>query len=179
MITFAKSFVDQFKLDGWDGSEKTSSAMSHTELHTIELLSKLTDSQLEQLVPYGEFIEFNASQEIVKQGDVADGIYFLLKGKAASFFTDKSGGQTPLVTLEAGAHFGELALLQNGIRTASVRASTKCRVFRISTESFDALLHAPAIAAPLLYSLAKTMAVRMTSVTERLANARSLRNAWL
>lgn len=153
--------------------------MSASDLQSVQLLSNMNGPQLEQLMPYGEFVEFAAGQEIIKQGAAADGIYFLIQGKAASFFTDKNGGQTPLVTAEAGSHFGELALLQNGVRTASVRASIKCRVFRISSASFEALLQAPEIAAPLLLALAKSMAVRMSNVTERLASARSLRNAWL
>jgi CRP-like cAMP-binding protein len=153
--------------------------MSASDLRTIRVLAKLSDAQLEQLFSYGEFLEFAAGQQIIKQGDEADGIYFLIQGKVASYFTDKNGAQTPLVTSEEGSHFGELALLQHGIRTASVRASTKVRVFRIGLESFESILNAPEIATPLLYSLAKSMAFRMTSVTERLADAKSLKNAWL
>jgi len=153
--------------------------MSSADLRTIRVLSKLSDPQLEQLFSYGECLEFTAGQQIIKQGDKADGIYFLIKGKAASYFTDKNGAQTPLVTLEEGSHFGELALFQHGVRTASIRGSTSGRVFRISLESFEAILKAPELATPLLYSLAKSMAFRMTSVTERLADAKSLKNAWL
>lgn len=153
--------------------------MSSSDLRAIRMLSQLTEGQLEQLIRFGEFLEFAASQEIIKQGDKADGIYFLLHGKAASYFTDKNGSQTPLVTSEAGAHFGEVAMLQHGIRTASVRATTNCRVFRINLESFESLLKTPELATPVLYALAKSMAFRVTSVTERLADARSLKNAWL
>ncbi len=153
--------------------------MSSSELRGIRILTAFSDAQLEQLAGYGGFLDVPAGQGIIRQGDRADGIYFLVRGKAASYFTDKDGAQTPLVTSEEGSHFGELALLQHGVRTASVRASTPCRLFRISRESFEQLLNTPAIAAPLLFALAQSMALRMTTVTERLADARSLKNAWL
>jgi CRP-like cAMP-binding protein len=150
-----------------------------SELRNVRVLSGLSDSQLEQLLAYGEFVEFAAGHEIIKQGQKADGIYFLIQGKAASYVTDKDRAQTPLSTSEAGAHFGEVAVLHHGTRTASVRASVKCRVFRISLESFESLLKSPDLALPLVLALAKSMAVRMGAVTDRLADARSLKNAWL
>ena len=150
-----------------------------SELRTVRVLSNLSDSQLEQLLPYGEFVEFDAGQQIIQQGQKADGIYFLIHGKAASYVSDKDGAQTPLMISEAGAHFGEVALFHHGVRTASVRASSKCRLFRISLDSFEALLKSADLALPLVLSLAKSMAVRMGTVTDRLADARSLRNAWL
>lgn len=153
--------------------------MSSSDLRAVWVLSNLSDSQLDQLASYGVFLDIPAGREIIKQGDKADGIYFLIKGKAASFFTGKDRGQTPLTTSEAGSHFGEVAVLNHGIRTASVRASVDCRVFHLSVEAFDSLMKSPDLALPLVLSLAKSLAVQMGKVTDRLADARSLRNAWL
>ena len=153
--------------------------MSFTDLRNVRVLSNLSDSQLEQLAAYGVFIDVPAGREIIKQGQKADGIYFLIKGKAASYITDKDRAQTPLGTSDAGSHFGEVAVLNHGIRTASVRASVDSRVFHLSVESFDSLLKTADLALPLVLGFARTMAVQIGKVTDRLADARSLKNAWL
>ncbi len=153
-------------------------AMNASELRGIRVLSKFTDAQLERLFSYGELLTCPAGEPIVKQGQKADAIYFLIEGKVGSFVTEEGGGQSPLRTSEAGSHFGEIGLLQHGIRTASVRSVIKCRVFRIGLESFEALLTEPDLATPLLYALAKSMALRIAEITHRLAEAKSLKDAW-
>lgn len=153
--------------------------MNASELRSITVLAKLTDPQLERLLSYGEFIAFGAGQMIVKQGEKADAIYFLTEGKVESFVNDVNGGQSPLRSSEAGSHFGELGVLQHGIRTASIRAAIKCRMFRISLDSFQAILDEPELATPILYAFARSMALRIASITHRLAEAQSLKDAWM
>jgi len=152
--------------------------MNASELRGIRVLSKLTDAQLERLFSYGELLTLPAGETIIKQGQKADAVYFLVEGKTGSFVADDTGGQSPLRTSEAGSHFGEIGLLQNGIRTASVRSVTKCRVFRITMTSFQAILEEPELATPLLYALAKSMALRIADITHRLAEAKSIKDAW-
>lgn len=157
---------------------KTIPNMNGSELRGIRILSKLTDAQLERLFFYGEVLTAPAGETIIKQGQKADAIYFLIEGKVGSFVTDDAGGQSPLRTSEGGSHFGEIGLLQNGIRTASVRSLSKSRLFRISTTSFQAILQEPELATPILYVLAKSMALRIADITHRLAEAKSLKDEW-
>jgi CRP-like cAMP-binding protein len=154
-------------------------AMNASELRGIRVLAKLTDAQLERLLAYGAWVEFTAHQMIITQGQKADAIYFLTAGSVGSYATDAGGGQSPLRNSEPGSHFGEVGVIQNGIRTASVRATTQCRVFRISAESFKAILNEPELATPLLYAFAKSMALRIADITHRLAEAQSLKDAWV
>lgn len=153
-------------------------AMNASELRGIRILSKLTDPQLERLATYGTLVEFATGDLIIKQGQKADAIYFLIEGRVGSFVGDDGGGQSPLRNSEAGSHFGEVGVIQHGIRTASVRAATKCRVFRISMESFQAILNEPELATPLLYAFARSMALRIADITHRLAEAQSIKDAW-
>jgi len=153
--------------------------MNAYELREIHVLSKLNDAQLEQLFSHGDIVEYTSGQMIVTQRQKADAIYFLIEGSVGSFVTDAKCGQSPLRTSEAGSHFGELGVLQNGIRTASVRAATRCRVFRLSSQSFTAILNEPGLATPLLHAFARSMALRIAEITNRLAEAKSLKDAWM
>lgn len=154
------------------------SVMNASELRGIRILSKLNDAQLERLFAHGQVIEFAPGDVIIKQGQKADAMYFLIEGKVGSFVNDESGGQSPLRNSEAGSHFGEIGLLQNGIRTASVRAVVKCRLFKINQECFQAILNEPDLATPLLHAIARSMALRIADITHRLAEAKSIKDAW-
>ncbi len=71
----------------------------------------------------------------VAEGEPGDAFYVVGSGRLQVV----QGGQ-PVVDLEPGQHFGELALLLDAPRNATVRALTPVRVFRLPREGFDALL---------------------------------------
>jgi CRP-like cAMP-binding protein len=72
-----------------------------------------------------------AGETIIRQGDIGDSLYGIFKGKADVVLRGKT-----LATLYRGHLFGEIALLENGIRTADVVARTDVELFRISKDDF-------------------------------------------
>ncbi|MBT6407135.1 MAG: cyclic nucleotide-binding domain-containing protein, partial [Rhodospirillaceae bacterium] len=70
----------------------------------------------------------------VHRGDVADAMYFIVMGEVVVDFHP-----TPR-RLVRGDFFGEIALLQNRRRTASVSATTECQLLALDTEAFHDLL---------------------------------------
>lgn len=152
--------------------------MSASELRGIHILADLTNEQLDELAAFGEILPFAAGHKIVNQGERADAMYLLVNGRVAAFAKGKDGNESHLRTTEAGGHFGEIGLLEDGIRTASVRADTNCRVFCLRKDSFRELLKKPELATPLLYSLSRSLAIRLADITSRLSEARSLKDAW-
>lgn len=152
--------------------------MATSELRKIHVLANLTDEQLAALTTFGEIVSVAAGQKIISQGERADAMFMLISGKVAAFARGKDGNESHLRSTEAGGHFGEIGLLEHGIRTASVRAETNCRVFRLGQDSFQAILKQPELATPLLYSLSRSLAIRLADITSRLSEARSLKDSW-
>lgn len=152
--------------------------MEASELRGIHVLAEMNDEQLGELAAFGEVLPLGAGQKIINQGERADAMYLLVSGKVSAFAKGKDGNESHLRTTEAGGHFGEIGLLEEGIRTASVRAETNCRVFRLRKESFRELLQRPTLATPLLYGLSRSLAIRLADITSRLSEARSLKDAW-
>lgn len=70
---------------------------------------------------------------IVKQGDVAQEMFFIASGKVEIVI---EGGKV-VATLPEGSFFGEIALLHNTRRTASVRAATFVDLYVLTKEAFD------------------------------------------
>ena len=84
---------------------------------------------------------FNSGQCIVKEGDPGDGMYFIEEGEVKVTIR-KSGKETEIKRLTRGMYFGEMALVENKPRTASVYAvgPDKVRVAFLERDSFERLL---------------------------------------
>jgi CRP-like cAMP-binding protein len=152
--------------------------MATPALRGIHILANLTNEQLEALAAFGEILPLAAGQKIISQGERADAMFLLISGKVAAYAKGRDGNENHLRSTEAGGHFGEIGLLEEGVRTASVRAETQCQIFRLNKDSFRKLLNQPELATPLLYSLSRSLAMRLADITSRLTDARSLKDAW-
>lgn len=84
-----------------------------------------------------------AGEDIIRQGDPGDAFYILLAG-TVEVLKDENGKSIFMTDLEAGAYFGEQALLgkHSGTRAATVRARTDCRVGSVSAAVFASLIAA-------------------------------------
>jgi len=72
---------------------------------------------------------------ICREGDIGDCMYFLSKGEVEVVIGSKT-----VATLTDGESFGETALLQRSVRTASIVATRICYLYVLSSEDFKMLL---------------------------------------
>jgi len=82
---------------------------------------------------------FEAGQLIVTEGDVGRAMFLVRTGEVEVFKTDADGQETHLANLGAGDHFGEIAVLNDVRRTASVRARSEVELLRIGREQANLL----------------------------------------
>jgi cAMP-dependent protein kinase regulator len=91
-------------------------------LRGVPMLAALDDYERATLADALQSMTFADGQLIVAEGDQrADGMYFIERGAARVTIT-KNGRETEVARLDAGSYFGEMALLENSARTASVYA---------------------------------------------------------
>jgi len=91
-------------------------------LRAVPMLEALDDYERATLADALRSQSFADGDRIVAEGDtVADGMYFIERGEARVTIT-KDGKETEVTRLATGDYFGEMALLENGARTASVYA---------------------------------------------------------
>ena len=67
-------------------------------------------------------------------GDVGDEMYFIVKGELSVYHKDVG---TKIATLTDGSYFGEIALLKDIPRTATVKAETYCDLYSLHKSTFD------------------------------------------
>lgn len=84
--------------------------------------------------------KFEAGVRAVEQGEEGDKFYIIVRGKVEVVVTRDTGESQRLAVLEDGDHFGEIALLRNVPRTASIVSLTPCVCLALSREDFDPLL---------------------------------------
>lgn len=80
----------------------------------------------------GESVEYEDGQILFNKGDNAKHLAIVLEGSVEIF---DPVGNVKLATLGAGCSFGEQAILEGGVRDASVRASGKVKCLEIKTEA--------------------------------------------
>ncbi len=105
------------------------------ELSEMSCFAGLGTDQLAQLLDRGSWVPFRPGEEILREGDVGDAFYAISSGQV-----DIVHDGTVVNTVGPGSYFGEIALLMDVPRTATVVARTPTRTFRIDREGFDLLV---------------------------------------
>ncbi len=99
-------------------------------LQKVPLFQSLNNRQLELLAKRMVERQYNSEQPIVTQDQGGEGFFVIVSGKAQALRQRSDGVQVPVNSFGPTDFFGELALLDDGMRTASVIASepTQCLV---------------------------------------------------
>lgn len=115
----------------------------------VPLFADLSRRHLGKVAALGRTKRFPARTSIVTAGTNADAFYVILDGKA----TVRAGNRR--IPLTTGDYFGEMALLDGGVRSASVVADTEMLVMAIPRRGFLKLLESePKIAISIMSTLA-------------------------
>eukprot|EP01048_Picozoa_sp_COSAG05_P016942 COSAG05_NODE_2247_length_3345_cov_3.970425_1_plen_802_part_00 len=112
-------------------------ARKKTFLTHVALLSTLDDKELETVADNLEQVEFQPGEAIINEGEEGDSLYIVDEGSARA---TKSGVEHPLMEYEKGEWFGELALIKDQKRGASVHAIGKVTALRMPRETFESFL---------------------------------------
>ena len=142
--------------------------ISPEELRQFPIFSNLSYKQLQQLAALGYSFEVAPGRLVVKQGEPCDAIYFVLSGALRVRLLVGVKDETTLRRISGGEFFGEVGMFLQSTRMADVVADTRARLLRISSNAFQKLIkETPELSAPLLFSLAATMAQHMTEDHQR------------
>ncbi len=105
------------------------------ELRRQTCFAGLGMDQLAELRVRGEWIAVAPGETIIQEGELGDAFYAISSGQV-----DVMHGGNVVATLGPGSYFGEVALLMDVPRTATVVARTPVRAFRLDREGFDRLV---------------------------------------
>jgi CRP-like cAMP-binding protein len=127
-----------------------SRALQVERLRGVPLFARCTTGDLRIIARHLDVVEVSAGTDIVREGEMGDVFFVVLEGQAAVVRNGRKG-----VELDAGAHFGELGLLDPAPRAATVRATTPVVLGALGHRMFKVLVRdMPTLAAGLLASMA-------------------------
>src|ERR671910_2176184 len=109
------------------------------ELRRVPLFAGLSEGDLERLYQMAETVSVPAGHLVLQEGDPGHALYVVLDGELE--ITKRQGGQDILLAVSrAGEFLGEMSLLEQTPRSASVRTSQESRLLVISQAAFQTLL---------------------------------------
>ena len=143
-------------------------------LKQMELFEDLSDRDLRQIsqIAYRRF--YAAGEAIVIEGQDAAGMYIIMDGEVEVTKELADGSVVRLATLGSGNFFGDVGLIDNSPRTATVQAvrdSEMIGFFR--PELLDLMDSQARLASNLIFTLAKIVASRLRFTNRKLQEAQS------
>lgn len=123
------------------------------QLASVPLFSACSQKELLAVARASDEVDLPEGRVLCVQGDVGREAFVILEGSAE---VRRNG--TTVATLTSGACFGELALLDNGPRTATVVAATDLKVLVIGAREFAAIVND---VTPIAHKLLKSLATRI------------------
>jgi len=126
-------------------------------LRSIPIFAKIEPAKLKLLAFTSERLQFMGGDEVCRQGDVGDAAYIILDGQA-DILVDTPGGPLKVATVGRNDIIGEIAILCDVPRTATVTASTDLTTLKVSKDNFFQLLtQFPQIGIEVMHELASRL----------------------
>jgi CRP-like cAMP-binding protein len=137
-------------------------------LRRVPLFANVSPAKLKLLAFTSDRVSFDAGQAMFNQGDQGDAAYVVLSG-TADILVNVKDGQVKVASVEPNEIVGEIAILCDVARTATVKTATPVDALRIRKDQFLTLLtEFPEMAIEIM----RVLADRLNQTTAALTEAR-------
>jgi len=141
-------------------------------LRQIPLFAKIEPSKIKLLAFTSERLTYQPGDLVCQQGDIGDAAYFIMAGEADVIVDTPSG---PLTVAQMGKNdvVGEIAILIDIPRTATIKAASELTTLRITKDVFFRMVtEFPEMAVEMM----RVLAERLVRTTDELQKARQENN---
>ena len=129
-------------------------------LKEVPLFELLDDNERTALAAQLDVVHFAAGETIFNYGEPGDAIYVISSGEVEVFFKNDTGERIVLEVATRGDFFGELSMLDEGTRSASVIAIQDTQALRLDRPDLEKFLHLrPQAAMDLLAAMGRRLRV--------------------
>jgi len=144
-------------------------------LRRVPMFAEIEPAKLKLLAFMSERVGFDPGKPLMRQGDPADAAYLIIDGHA-EVVLETSGGPVIVATLGANEFVGDMGILGNVPRTATVRAKDRVIALRISKEPFMRMVREfPSMAVAIMQELAERLESTNNQLRGSLAEVKRLR----
>jgi CRP-like cAMP-binding protein len=134
-----------------------------------KLFKDLPEDALDYIAPYINLREFKKGRIIFFEGDRGKMLYLIKKGRVVVFKKDDKGDDKILAYLKRGDFIGEMALIEENLRSASCRTEEDTELLLFTKRAFDEIVEkSPGIACLILKEIAKTLSERLRETSTKI-----------
>ncbi len=144
--------------------------MTLDEVRRVPLFADLSEEDLERLYQMAETVSISAGELVFAEGSPGDALYVVLDGEL-EVSKRQSDQDVVLAVRRAGEFIGEMSLLEQAPRSASVRTLRESRLLRINRAAFETLLSCSP-SAPL--TILRTVTSRLRSTESMLVQSEKM-----
>lgn len=143
-------------------------------LQNVPAFIILSPRELKEVAAIVHKREYQAGEPVFYQGDPGLGMYIIQDGEVAISLAEEDGTHRELAILHAGDFFGEVALLDESPRSASVICRTKCSLIGFfRPDLFQLIDKNSRLGLKIVLKLAEIVAARLRSTDEEILKLRS------
>lgn len=140
-----------------DGQRRAQVTQNLQTLRHIALFMDLGDAELVRVFSKFKAVDYQPGTVVIRAGDNTDSMFVIVEGDVQI----ERGGKK-VATLTRGAHFGEMGLLNQRPRSATVTVTSPSQVLVLERSAFNEVLREDTgLAAKLLYKLAQILSLRL------------------
>ena len=139
----------------------------------IKLFAVLSDAEALVLKSEGSDVNFAEGKTIFSEGEDGDVFYAVINGKVriSKKSNIDSENEEVLALIREGEFFGEMALFDEGLRTANASAHTNCTLFTITADQFNQLIQKNhLLAIKILLGFVRTLSKRLKAMNQEMVD---------
>ncbi len=136
-------------------------------LHQVYMFSELEPSDTCLLTQQTHTRNYPANSILINEGDQTDSLYVILEGEVKCYCSDENGKEVILNILGPGEYFGELSLVDDEPRSASVMTLKPTKAMIISKQNFKQCL---ADNSELAFNLIRNLTRQVRGLTDSVKN---------
>ncbi len=140
-------------------------------LNKIFIFNKLSPSELKFLINYLQCIGFSGGDILAHEGEKGNHVYFIIEGKMDVIKEGQGGKSIIISTLGKGRSIGEMSIIDDSPRSATLIAKTDIVLLKFSKDGFNKILEEhPETGMKILKGLTRLLSMNLRKTSSRLAD---------
>lgn len=140
-------------------------------LMSISMFDMLDSEELRIVASYMNFVEVEADNIVFREGKPGNYVCFVVEGSLEVLKYNEKGKLVPLTVLARGKSLGEMSILDNMPRSATVRARTPAVLLTLSRRAFNKIVDKyPRIGIKIIRGITRTLSQNLRYSTACLAD---------
>jgi CRP/FNR family cyclic AMP-dependent transcriptional regulator len=140
-------------------------------LRNISIFDTLEGKEIEHMTKHMKLLQLNAGDILFHEKDKGDYVCFIVEGALDVLKQSETGRNVAIATLLRGRSIGEMSIIDDFPRSATVRARTKARLIILTRDGFNLILQEyPKIGIKVLKGIARLLSQNLRKTSSRLVD---------